>query len=153
MQATVQPGLVTHFRCVASLVIVYLECQELMDCRHRLCVCAGDLHLGPFLSSLGVIRDLVLEALHRGHTRWRLRVNEHRYVEIALLEQGCNVVKMLLDSIAACLIVGVIGFDFDNASIFGENEVVCGHLVGKPHSLIATFFYTLLVCCVLGHPE
>jgi hypothetical protein len=154
---TAQPrqtaGLVTYFRCVAGLVIFYLERQELMDCRYCRRVFADNFHLDPFLSNLSVIRDFVLQALHRGHSRWGLRMNEHRYVEIALLEQRRNVVKMLPDSIAACLIFGVIGFDFDNASVFGENEVVCGHLVGKPHSLIATFFYTLLLGCVLGHSK
>jgi len=35
--------------------------------------------------------------------------------------------------------------------VFGEQEVVCGHLVRKSHGLIATFLYTLLVLCVLRH--
>ena len=113
-----QVRLVAHFGRVTRLVIFYLELQELMDCRDRLCICAGDFHLGPFLSSLGAIRDLVLQTLHSGRSRWCLRVNEHRYVEIALLEESRNVIKMLADRIAACLIVGVIGFDFDNARLW-----------------------------------
>ena len=76
-------------------------------------------------------------------------MDKHWNIEITGLEGMCNVVQVHLNFVLARLVVGRVGGYLDCATVFSQQEVVRDFVLGKAHSMVATFFHLPVLGMVL----
>jgi len=105
------------------------EPKELVHGGERLLVGGGDHNPAALQSGLERVLDVRLELRHRGGSRRRHAVHEHRRVEVARGEHHRDMTQMTLDLIAAFLVVLRVRVHLDDAPVGAKKEVMRGLLV------------------------
>src|ERR1700730_11972111 len=83
---------------IPGSMVLDLEAEEAVDRVERLRIGGGNQHAAACGSLHDGIRDESGQSLHLGHARRHAAVDEHRHLEVALLEGRGDVVEVLDDA-------------------------------------------------------
>ena len=94
---------------------------------------------------LHVVQNVFAQLFHRGHAGWRLGVNQHRCIEVPVMEHLCDVLQVGTYLFAAGRIRRIGCERLDCAAIRSQPEMMNRLLMREAHHLIAPLDYSFVV--------
>src|SRR5215510_48660 len=124
------------YKGIAGLVFPDLDAEEIPDCLAGFGIGGADQNSSSSICELDLVEHLLAQALQNVNAGRRLVVNKHRYVKITGAKSTGDVLKVHSDLVDAGFVVGRVGADLDDSTVFCQQEMVSDFLLVKAHALV-----------------